>query len=49
MIWIIFTIWCVFAFVCAILDNKTEHCIFGILLVMSTIAMFYVPYFLITF
>ena len=49
MIWIIFVIWVVFAFTCAILDNIFDNYIFGILLLLSFVAIFYVPFFPIIF
>lgn len=44
MIWIIFTIWCIFAFVCAIIENRTESIFGGVLLMISFIFMLYLPF-----
>ena len=44
MIWIIYKIWLVLAFVLAIVAQKTEKDIYGVILILSTIIMFYVPF-----
>ena len=46
MLWIIFTLWVVFAFTCAILTEYFEREIFGFLFLASLPLMFYVPFFL---
>ena len=44
MIWLIYKIWLVLAFVLAIVAQKTEKDIYGVILILSTIIMFYVPF-----
>ena len=46
MIWVIFTIWIVFAIACGILEKKTENDFFGFLFLISLPIIFYVPLFL---
>jgi hypothetical protein len=44
MLWTIYKIWLVLAFVLAIVAQKTEKDIYGVILILSTIVMFYVPF-----
>lgn len=44
MLWIIFTIWVIFAFTCAVLAEIYEHEFFGFLFLLSLPFMFYVPF-----
>lgn len=44
MLWIIFTIWVIFAITCAVLADVYEREFFGFLLIMSLPFMFYVPF-----
>ena len=44
MLMIIFVLWLVFAFVCAVLVDVYEHEFFGFLFLMSLPFMFYVPF-----
>ena len=44
MLWTIYKIWLIFAFVLAIVGQKTEKDIYGFILILSTIVMFYVPF-----
>ena len=46
MLWVIFTIWFVFAIVCAILVEYSEKEIFGFFFLLSLPIMFYVPFIL---
>lgn len=46
MLWIIFTLWVLFAITCAILTEYAEHEFFGFLFLLSLPIMFYVPFFL---
>ena len=45
MLWIIFTIWVVFALTCVIAAEITENEIFGFAFIISLPFMFYVPFF----
>ena len=44
MIWIVFIIWLVFALVCTIAEEKTHKGLFMVLLLISIVVMFYVPF-----
>ena len=44
MLWIIFTLWVIFAITCAILADFFEREFFGFLFLVSLPIMFYVPF-----
>ena len=44
MLWVIFTVWVIFGFVCTILAEYFEHEFFGFLFLLSLPLMFYVPF-----
>lgn len=44
MLWIIFTLWALFAITCVILVEVYEHEFFGFLFLLSLPFMFYVPF-----
>ena len=44
MLWIIFTLWVIFAITCTILVEVYEHEFFGFLFILSLPFMFYVPF-----
>jgi hypothetical protein len=44
MIWTIYKIWLISSLVLCYLGHKTEKDIYGFIAIISTIAMFYVPF-----
>ena len=44
MIWTIYIIWLVFAFVLGVVGQITQKDIYGFIIIISTIVMFYVPF-----
>ena len=46
MIWVIFTVWVLFAITCAILADFFECEFFGFLFLISLPIMFYIPFML---
>jgi hypothetical protein len=44
MLWIIFTVWVIFALACAILAEYFEKEFFGFMFLISLPIMFYVPF-----
>ena len=46
MLWLIFTIWVIFAIFCGILAELTEKEVFSFLFLVSIPIIFYVPMFL---
>lgn len=44
MLWTIYMIWLTLTVVLAVVAQKTEQEIYGVFLILSTLAMFYVPF-----
>ena len=44
MLWVIYIVWVICSLILCYLAQKTEKDIYGFIVIISTIAMFYVPF-----